>query len=140
LMPAILATGCVSAPSIVDARVSRTTLFDNQSAVLSVTVNDKDGLEDIVGAHLFTGDQGFWFGSLYEVSDGVFETVVDWPTLNEQQPIYFDFPVVRELLVVVEDNHGEVDEVRFTLTLSCRAGDHACDGVCYPIDLACEDV
>jgi len=44
------------------------------------------------------------------------------------------------LVLVVEDNEGEVDEVAIQVNLSCRAGDHACDGACYPVDVDCADV
>jgi len=140
LAPVIFAAGCGSPPSIVQARLSRTTIFSDQSTRVNVTVNDKNGLDDIVGAHLYSGDRTYWFGSFYEVSDGVFEYVIDWPTLNDHQPIYFDFPIARPFVVVVEDNEGEVDEVAIQVNLSCRAGDHACDGACYPVDVDCADV
>jgi hypothetical protein len=140
LAPAALFVGCISAPTITSVRVSRTNLLSSQTSRINLTINDDNGLDNVVGAHLYSGDGNYWFGAFAEVSDGVFEYVIDWGQLNEQQPIYFDFPTARDLLVIVEDNDGESDRVVVSLTLSCRAAEHACDGACYPIDLDCADI
>ena len=139
LLSSTLLFGC-AAPTLTQVLVSRTTLLDSQSSRINITVHHDNGLDELVGAHLYSEDGSFWFGSFAEVSDGIFETTVNWGMLNEAQPIQFDFPIQRTLLIIVEDNDGETDEVSVTLTLQCRADEKACDGACYPDNVNCGDV
>lgn len=136
----LLAVGCDEPPEIQRVLLSRTSLLDGESAVVGVVVHDQTGLDDIVGVQLFSDDMGYWFGALTEISDGVFETTIDWSRMNEQQAIYFDFPIRRGFKLVAEDNEGGTSVGAITLELRCAAGDHACDGHCYPIAVNCGDV
>lgn len=136
----LAASGCDNPPEIERVLLSRVVLLNDQSAVLSVTVHDESGLDDIVGVQLFSEDLSYWYGSLAEVSDGVFETTIDWGRLGGFAPIFFDFPVKRALVVIAEDNEGGTDRRTVVFELQCRAGEHACDGVCYPVDVNCADV
>jgi len=132
--------GCDHPPTIDRVLLTRVVLRSDQAAVLSVTVKDKSGLGDIVGVQLYSQDLGYWFGALSEVSDGVFETTIDWARLNAAASINFEFPIKRVLTVVAEDNAGNSDSRELTLELQCRARQHACDGNCYPVELDCKDI
>lgn len=134
------ASGCDQPPEIERVLLSRVVLLNDQSAVISVTVRDQSGLDDIVGVQLYSEDLSFWYGSLGEVSDGVFETTIDWGRLGSFAPIYFDFPIKRSLVVIAEDNEGGSDRRTLTFELQCRAGEHACDGGCVPVDVNCADL
>lgn len=140
LVSLLSVAGCDHPPEIDHIRLERTILHSDETTVLSVTVHDKSGLDDLVGAQLYSQDLRYWYGALAEVSDGVFETTLDWGRLNEALAIDFDYPIVRILTVVVEDNEGGSDSLSVTVELRCRAKEHACDGACYPVDLNCEDL
>lgn len=131
---------CDSPPEIDRILLDRSILRSDESAVLSITVRDKSGLDDLVGAQLYSQDLTYWYGSLGEVSDGVFETVITWGRLQQAAPITFDFPIQRTLTVIVEDNEGNSDSLPVTLELRCRSKEHACNGACYPVDVDCKDV
>ena len=140
LLPSSLLLGCAQPPTVTQVLLSRTVILDTQSSRINLTVRDKNGLDDIVGAHLYSADGSFWFSSFVELSDGVFETSIDWASLHQDEPIQFDFPIERGLLIVLLDNEGEVDEVPITITLQCRSDQRACDGACYPDNVDCKDV
>ena len=139
LLTSALLLGC-GTPSLTQVLVSRSTLLDSQSTRINVTVHHENGLDELVGAQLYSEDRSFWYGSFAEISDGIFETSVNWGMLHEAQPIQFDFPIERSLLIVVEDNDGETDEVTITLKLQCRADEKACKGACYDDGVDCSDV
>jgi hypothetical protein len=131
---------CDHPPEIDRILLDRSILRSDESAVLSISVHDKSGLDDLVGAQLYSQDLTYWYGSLAEVSDGVFETTITWGRLQQASPITFDFPIQRTLTVIVEDNEGGSDSLPVTLELRCRAKEHACNGACYPVELDCKDV
>ena len=139
-MPLLSVAGCDHAPEIDQVFLSRPVLRGDQTAVLSVVVRDKSGLEDLVGVQLYSDDLTYWYGSLGEVSNGVFETTIDWGRLHAASPINFDFPIERTIRVVVEDNEGGSDSQSITFELRCRSKEHACDGACYPVDIDCKDI
>ena len=139
-MPLLSVAGCDHAPEIDQVFLSRPVLRGDQTAVLSVVVRDKSGLEDLVGVQLYSDDLTYWYGSLGEVSNGVFETTIDWGRLHAASPINFDFPIERTIRVVVEDNEGGSDSQKITFELRCRSKEHACDGACYPVDIDCKDI
>ncbi len=132
--------GCDHEPTIDQVLLSRPVIRGDQSAVISVIVHDKSGLEDLVGVQLYSEDLTYWYGSLAEVSNGVFETTIDWGRLHAASPINFDFPVERVVTVVAEDNEGGSDSQKITFELRCRSKEHACEGACYPVDTDCKDV
>ncbi|MEZ4450785.1 MAG: hypothetical protein R3B09_14985 [Nannocystaceae bacterium] len=135
-----LVAACDKPPEIDRVLVSRVVMLNDESSVISVTVLDESGLDDIVGVQLWSEDLAYWYGSLGEVSDGVFETTIDWGRLGQYAPIYFDFPIKRAVVVVAEDNEGGSDRKTVVFELQCRAGEHACDGSCYPVDVNCADL
>lgn len=139
-LAACLLAGCAAPPEIERVLLSRTSLLPGEAAVVSVTLHDRSGLDDLVGVQLYSDDLSYWFGAFAEVSDGVFETSIDWGRLGAQQQIYFDFPIKRTYRLVAEDNEGGSAQATITLELRCRAGEHACDGACYPVAVDCNDV
>ena len=132
--------GCDHAPEIDRVLLSQSVLRNDQSAVLAVTVTDESGLNDIVGVQLYSEDLSYWYGALTEVSDGVFETTINWGRLHQYSPITFDYPIERVVTLVVEDNEGNSDSRNVTFELRCRSAEHACDGACYPVQFDCKDL
>jgi len=139
-LASLVAVGCDQPPNIERVLVSRGVLLPGQQAVISVTVQDESGLENVTGVQLFSDDLNYWYGSLGEVSNGVFETAIDWGRLNEHVPIFFDFPIKRSLVVIVEDNDGGTDRRNVSFELTCRAAEKACNGNCYPATINCADI
>ena len=123
------------------------TITDGESVVFTATVSDPDGLDDIAGGSLFTGDGAFSYGPFVAAGqEGTYSITVSWEAIDQVEAIEFEsIDVERVFRAEFYDTKGKSASRDTMITLSCPGGG-ACDGACkdFQVDAencgACENV
>ncbi len=107
------------------------TITDGESVVFTATVSDPDGLDDIAGGTLFTGDGAFSYGPFVAAGqEGTYSITVSWDAIDQVEVIEFENGSVERLFrAEFFDMKGGSASQDTTITLSCPGGG-ACGGAC----------
>ena len=107
------------------------TITDGESVTFTATVSDPDGLDDIAGGTLFTGDGAFSYGPFVAAGqEGTYSITVSWEAIDQVEAIEFEsIDVERTFRAEFFDTKGKSASRDTTITLSCPGGG-ACDGAC----------
>ena len=107
------------------------TITDGESVVFTATVSDPDGLDDIAGGTLFTGDGAFSYGPFVAAGqEGTYSITVSWSAIDQVETIEFEsVDMARTFRAEFFDTKGGSASKDTLITLSCPGGG-ACDGAC----------
>jgi len=106
-------------------------ITDGESVVFTATVSDPDGLGDIAGGTLFTGNGEFSYGPFVAAGqEGTYSITISWGDINQVEMIDFENgEMERTFRAKFFDAKGNSTSKDTKITLSCPGGG-ACDGTC----------
>ena len=121
------------APIILSLNTDVKKLTQDEAVKIVAIVTDPDGIDDVIGGELVTG-QGLSFGAFTSpAQEGSYQLSISWDDINKIDPIEF---VSAKLLIVTAkffDVSGEKVEQNISLELHCK-GLGACNGVCTSLE------
>ena len=128
-------------PQILSFTSSKTTIEDDDTAVLTIVVSDPDGVSDIVGALLIDPATDTILRPLSPAgTPGTFTAGVSW---NDLSPATINFDndgaTRRSIRVRFIDGAGHKVSQSLQLSLSCSQGRPACGGSCGELVCPAED-
>ena len=124
-------TSSDGAPFFLSFSTNVGTITDGESVVFTATVSDPDGLDDIAGGTLLTGDGAFSYGPFVAAGqEGTYSITVSWDAIDQVNAIEFErVDVERIFRAEFFDSKGKSAFRDTKVTLSCPGGG-ACDGAC----------
>lgn len=119
-----------NAPTILELRVTPSTLRSGGTAVVSAVISDPQGPDDIAAGSLLDPQTQELIANFTQISGGSYEAEVTWDQLDLIRPINFG-PAGGERAVTAEfiDFANERSTRSVTISLTCN-GEPACDGQC----------
>jgi len=133
-------TSSDGAPFFLSFSTNVGTITDGESVVFTATVSDPDGLGDIAGGTLFTGDGAFSYGPFVAAGqEGTYSITISWGDIDQVETIDFeDVSVERIFRAEFFDTKGASVSRDTTVTLSCPGGG-ACGGACKEFQIDSEN-
>jgi len=133
-------TSSDGAPFFLSFSTNVGTITDGESVVFTATVSDPDGLDDIAGGTLFTGDGAFSYGPFVAAGqEGTYSITVSWDAIHQVEMIEFEGgSVERGFRAEFFDTKGGSASKDAKITLSCPGGG-ACAGVCKDFQVDVEN-
>jgi hypothetical protein len=126
--PGTTSSSSPSAPMILELFTDETELVEGGFLMITAQVTDADGLDDIVGGLLKTGDGTGTYGAFDQVSQGTYSTLITWDQLVElEQPVFEGTGTVM-LIAEFTDTASEVGSRTLELTVACESPSHALCG------------
>jgi len=124
-------TSSDGAPFFLSFSTNVGTITDGESVVFTATVSDPDGLDDIAGGTLFTGDGAFSYGPFVAAGqEGTYSISVSWDAIDQVEVIEFEsVDMARTFSAKFFDTKGNSASEDTKITLNCPGGG-ACDGTC----------
>jgi len=99
-------------------------IAEGESVVFTATVSDPDGLDDIAGGTLFTGNGVFSYGPLVAAGqEGTYSTSVSWDAIDQVEAIEFEGGSTnRTFRAEFFDTKGNSTSKDTSITLYCEGG------------------
>jgi len=116
------------------------TITEGESVVFTATVSDPDGLDDIAGGSLLTGDGAFSYGPFVAAGkEGTYSITVSWGDIDQVEVIDFESAdIERTFRAEFFDTVGGRALRDTKIILSCPGGG-ACDGACKDFQVDAEN-
>ena len=124
-------TSSDGAPFFLSFSTNVGTITDGESVVFTATVSDPDGLDDIAGGTLFTGDGAFSYGPFVAAGqEGTYSITISWGDIDQVETIEFEnYDLDRTFRAEFFDAKGKSASRDTKITLNCPGGG-ACGGAC----------
>jgi hypothetical protein len=119
-----------SSPKFLSFGTNVSTLTEDQEIVFSAVLTDPDGIDDLIGGMLQSGDGKITYGA-FATSDneGAYSLALSWGDIQEAQDISFKQNESRTFMAEFFDAEGNTVNQQVTVQLTC-GGRFACSGTC----------
>jgi hypothetical protein len=118
------------APVFLTFGTNVTSLTAGQSVVFSAVLTDPDGIADLIGGALKSGDSAITYGSFATADqEGAYSLSLTWDQLQTAEDITFKQSQARMFMAEFFDAEGHSVEKTIAITLTCTGG-YACEGMC----------
>jgi len=126
-----MTTSADGAPFFLSFSTNVGAITEGESVVFTATLSDPDGLDDIAGGTLFTGNGAFAYGPFVAAGqEGTYSITVSWEAIDQVEVIEFEAnDMGRVFRAEFFDTKGNGTSQDATILLVCEGGG-ACGGAC----------
>ena len=119
-----------SSPRFLSFGTNVSTLTESQAIVFSAVLTDPDGIDDLIGGTLQSGDGKTTYGAFVtSENEGAYSLSLSWGDIQEAQDISFKQNESRTFMAQFFDAEGNTVNQQVTVQLTC-GGRLACSGAC----------